>query len=470
MPIRTRLTLTYCAIFFCSLLLVEGLAYWTVPAAVNSVVDSEMKSRAEGIEDYLVRHRHKLGEKELVSAFENRPAFHPDHLFIADRRTGELFRGTAMRGRTFAFPHGAQQIYTERSAGQAMRLMQQGRKLGEDEYLIVLGSDLRLPAAAMDRLWLLLIGTSPLLLGLAGLSGYWMSKRALQPVARLIQAASKIDSTNLSRRLEVPRTHDEIERLARTMNGMLDRIERGFQQICDFTANASHELRTPLAIIRTTAEVELLRSPGSLPGSQEALRKVVREAERNSVLLEEMLRLSRLEAGAESVHLEEVDLRWITREAVDTMEPLAQERGVILEWSGSKAECLVKVDEEQIRRLCLILLDNALKYTPAGKRVEMAVEARDGRVEFLVRDEGPGIAADQLPHLFERFWRADASRSSTTPGGGLGLAIARQILQLNRGSIAIDSVLGQGACFRVTFPQHQMRKSPEREVPAQTVS
>jgi len=294
----------------------------------------------------------------------------------------------------------------------------------------------------------------PALLALCAVVAYWMSGRALAPIQEMVSAACSIDSRHLSQRVAVPPTGDEVQQLAETFNGMLERIEHGVRRMREFTANASHELRTPVAIVRAAAEVALLRTHAPGEFYRDALERILRESERNTRLIESMLELSRIDSPATRAEFSPLRLNSSLAEACERMAPLAAARGVSLNCEPAERRPEVLADAEQLRRLWLILLDNALKFTPAGGTVTARVS--DATVE--VADTGVGIAPEHQERIFERFYRADKARSRSLGGAGLGLAIAQEILRLHGASIGVNSVPGEGACFSVTFPRANFRK------------
>jgi signal transduction histidine kinase len=302
---------------------------------------------------------------------------------------------------------------------------------------------------------------------IAGVAGYWISGRAIAPVSDIIAAARSMDSSRLSERIAVPPTGDEIQQLAETMNGMLARIEDGFQRIRQFNANASHELRTPLAIIRANAEVALLdRGDKSGRSAREALRRILKEAERDTVLLENMLQLARADAPMERMPRKSVDLRASLAAACSDIRPLAEARGLELRVTSADTACLSEGDEEQLRRLWLILLDNAVKYTPPGGSIlACAATAADGRPFVVVTDTGIGIAREHHTRIFEPFYRVDKARSRDEGGAGLGLALARHIATSHGAVFDLESELGRGSRFCVTLPA-----VPRRDVSVQSAA
>jgi heavy metal sensor kinase len=298
-----------------------------------------------------------------------------------------------------------------------------------------------------------LIVSIPLVLILATIGGYWMSRRALAPVDAITNTARSISEHSLSRRLESLQTGDELQRLAETFNQMMDRLEGAFKRITQFTADASHELRTPTALIRTTAELSLRRDRDGAE-YREALGQVLDEAKGMGVLIDSLMTLARMDSGAETLSFATVDLASVLREASSAGRPLADSKQIHFEPEIPAEAVLVNGDPHALRRLFLILIDNAVKYTPTNGRVSIALTTNDNGAVVQVRDTGIGISQEDLPFIFERFYRADKARSRET-GTGLGLSIARWIVEAHHASVRAESVPGKGSTFVVRMPMHQ---------------
>jgi heavy metal sensor kinase len=304
---------------------------------------------------------------------------------------------------------------------------------------------------ALDRFRLIEQEGLPALVLIASLLGYWLSGRSLAPVDKIIRTAEMIGVDNLSRRLEVPKPHDELRRLTETLNAMLGRIESSFQKITQFTADASHDLRTPVAVVRATAEIAL-RKPRSQAEYEEALSRVLQTSVETSAMLENLLMIARADAGAAGLEMHPVDLKTHIRRAQEHGEILAATKSLSFTSHLPESTVLVKGDAIAIDRLLMILVDNAVKYTPPGGRCEIALTMSEAEVHIAVKDSGVGIESGDLESIFERFYRADKTRSREISGAGLGLAIARWIANVHGGSITAESVIGAGSVFRVKLP------------------
>lgn len=307
---------------------------------------------------------------------------------------------------------------------------------------------------ALDNFRAIEKGTVPLLVVIASLLGYWLSGRSLAPVTRIIETAERIGVQNLSRRLEVPRARDELRRLTETLNAMLQRIEASFKRITQFTSDASHDLRTPVSVIRTISEVTL-RRPRTEAQYTEALAKILRTSVETTSLLENLLTLARADAGSTGMELHLLDLDAHVKKAQERALLLAAGKPLDITLRTPGVPVWVRADSVAMDRLLLILLDNAVKYTPEGGSCEIELLASPGQAQILVRDSGIGIPENELGLIFERLYRTDQARSREKGGAGLGLAIARWITEMHGGTIQAESKIGVGSVFRVSLPAPQ---------------
>jgi signal transduction histidine kinase len=296
--------------------------------------------------------------------------------------------------------------------------------------------------------------TAPFVLLASVLVGWELARRALVPVERIIDELEAItDGRSLHRRLAVPTAGEEVARLAQTLNGMLARLEQSFSSLRRFTADASHELKTPLMVVR--AGVERALTDGDTPDEVLAsLDETLDQINRMNELVESLLTLARADEGRAPLAVERTDLRELVAEASETAGMLGEGADVTVTTRMPDGSVWAAVDRRRIRELLLNLVTNAIKYTPAGGRLELQLDERADQILLIVRDSGIGLAAGDLPHVFERFWRADLARSRTgeRPGTGLGLAITKWIAEAHGGSIAVQSRPGRGSVFTVTLP------------------
>lgn len=312
------------------------------------------------------------------------------------------------------------------------------------------------------RRLMLAIGPLMILVSIGG--GYWLATRSLRPVDRMTQAAARITAQQLDSRLEVANPHDELGRLALTFNALLDRLERSFMELRKFTADAAHEFRTPLAVVRTSLEVAL-RSPRTAGYYQACLQAVAEENERLTSLANQLLLLAQEDAGLTDCISEPVDLADLLEWVKNDLEPLAEEKSQIIRCELPSG-VWVDGDRQSLRRVCLNLLDNAFKFTPAGGEIELRLKTAFGKAELTIADTGSGIAAEHLPHIFERFYRVDPSRNRETGGAGLGLAICRAIVVRHGGEIHLMSQAGRGTVVRVELPLTTSPSVPASQVAA----
>ena len=305
-------------------------------------------------------------------------------------------------------------------------------------------------ARALRELVVIVLTLGPLALVCALGGGYWLARKALAPVDRMAAKAAEITSTRLDRRLDEPVTEDELCYLARTFNAMIAQLQRSFEEVRRFTADAAHELRTPLAAMRTEAEVAL-RSPRSPERDGHVLEDSTQEIERLSRLVSHLLFLSREDTGIGIRDFQPVQLDDVVREVGEHMQVAAREKGVKL-MVDLPERCQVSGNADRLRQLVFNLLDNAIKYTPADGTVSVSGKPSNGKALVSIIDTGIGIPADHLPHVFDRFYRVDAARSSETDGTGLGLAICRSIAETHGGSIEIESTLSRGTRITLSLP------------------
>ncbi|MBE2213156.1 MAG: HAMP domain-containing protein [Opitutaceae bacterium] len=321
--------------------------------------------------------------------------------------------------------------------------------VSENDQTVVLAFDLEeVNDIVADLLTGYLIAL-PIAAGIAALGGWIVAGRALHPVRLATEAAAGITPSRLDQRLPVPPVRDEIADLARVINSMLERMERSFRQAERFAADASHEIRTPLTIIKGEVEAALRTADLASP-IQTHLLSVQEEIARLQRVTEQLLLLARLDAGAAQLRREPVDLARLVRGACEDVELVASQQAIAVDASAVD-EAEVLGDEEQLRRVVLNLLDNACKFNERGGRIVCTLRCARDTVDLRVANTGAGIPAELHPHLFQRFFRANAARSRG--GHGLGLSLSREIVQAHGGSLELMEPGGSGLTeFRVVLP------------------
>jgi two-component system, OmpR family, sensor kinase len=294
----------------------------------------------------------------------------------------------------------------------------------------------------------------PLILALAGAGGYWFAARNLAPLDSMAAQASRITGANLDSRLEIGDAAAELTTLAASFNELLARIDQSFEGMRRFVADASHELRTPVAVIRGEADVAL-SSDRTAAEYRESLAIILDESRRLSLLVDDLLNLARADAGRVKLRSQLFYWNDLLAECCRAMQSLAAARGIELAYRPPAVppDLPFEGDEELLRRMTLNLLDNAIRYTPNGGRVSAELEARTDGVLLRISDTGIGIPPEAAPHVFERFFRADKSRSRENGGFGLGLAIVKWIAESHRGVVELASQPGAGSVFTVTLPR-----------------
>jgi two-component system, OmpR family, heavy metal sensor histidine kinase CusS len=309
-----------------------------------------------------------------------------------------------------------------------------------------------------------LLSLAPLLLLLAALLGYWMSRRAMHPLADLARLARQICDHSLNLRIPVSKANDELSDISVTLNQMLNRVDAANRSIQDFTANASHELRSPVALIRTEVDA-VLSSPRSNAEYRESFANVQQEAIHLSGLLDNLLMLARADAGTEVLHFEMIDAGRFVRRVGDRWRDSMRQALLEFRVESCCSPALIRADLASIQRLLNIFLENACRYTPPGGSITLRAIADTERVLLEIRDTGIGISGEHLSRLFQRFYRVDSARSRQMGGSGLGLALAKWIADQHQATLIVESEVGVGTCFRITIEQQRCTEMRLQKTP-----
>ncbi len=451
--IRARLTLWYVALLAATLVLFSAALYVSLAYQVSSDFDRALLSEAKEGRDYVNVHR---GTAALMS---DRVRVDKGSVVALYSRRGSRLIAQSPEHRPLPFqpqlpddqvsePH----FYTVRDAsGQDWRqLVLPVVSADRVVALLLYARPLTEVQAVLWRLALLMSIAVPLTLLFATAGGLFLAGRALGPIDRITRTVQRIDANGLAERLNLSRANDEVGRLAATFDQMLGRIQSAFEQQRRFTADASHELRTPLAIMASQVEVALSR-PRKSSEYRAVLASLAEDIQRVSGLIGQLLLLARAEAGQVPLERQPLDLGVLADAVVGSLAPLADRAGVSLR--GERAGAVwVSGDRARLTQLIANLVDNALRYTPAGGEVVVAVVSEWQRAALRVADTGEGIPAAALPRVFDRFYRVDSARSRGAGGAGLGLAICRWITEAHGGEIGVESDCGRGTTFTVWLP------------------
>ena len=308
------------------------------------------------------------------------------------------------------------------------------------------------PAALLQSMLVI----APIVLLCSAALGWWLAGTSVEPLLGIMDELKAItDGRSLHRRLAVPLSSDEISRLVVTLNGMLARLERSFSSLRRFTADASHELKTPLMVLRAGVERGLTH-PQTPRDVLQSLDETLDQINQMTEMVDNLLTLARADEGRASLAVEQSDLREVVADVSETAGMLGEDAHIRVATEIPSGPVLLPVDRHRIRELLLNLVTNAIKYTPAGGTIGLTLSDADGVVTVVVSDTGVGIAPGDLPHIFDRFWRADPARSRTgeRAGTGLGLAITKWIAEAHGGSITVQSRPGRGTVFTVHLPRN----------------
>jgi signal transduction histidine kinase len=445
MSIRLRLTLYWTAVLT-AILIVAGITVFLLFARqqwgqLDSALLEEADTAANAIQrggpstaDEVVHHL--SGERDLGPS-RRVLLFNADRVYVDAGNVASDMPATADVVRSVVVVDGNRRVFRFAITPLTMAGTRVFLADGVD------ATPIRLSIYRLERNLLFLL---PLILMIASSGGYWLAGRALAPISSLTTAMAAIAPRDLRQRLALGRADDEIARLTKAINALLERIEAAANRERRFAADAAHELRTPLTVLRTGLEVTLGRER-TVAEYVEGLTHALGETVALCRMAEELLALARLDHEG-TIALEPLDLAALVREVMEAVEPLVQAKQLELRVSLDGATP-VKGDRDHLRRLVVNLIDNALKFTPEHGWIAVGLSPHDGQASLLIVDSGPAIPGEDLPHIFERFYRGKAKAES---GSGLGLSLCREIVLLHGGDISAANLDTGGVEFAVTLP------------------
>jgi heavy metal sensor kinase len=438
---------------------------WMLRRSVDANEYHDMQERAEDVQLVLEHEDPNQSMEALQKDFSAIYSFKDDgkYLQVRDQDGNWIFRSKRMIEKNPELPLSDRippnGILAEFHQGSRyVRILAYPIVVRGKGYSVQTGIALNKSMALLMRFRTDLLFLTPVVILLAGIGGHLMSRKALQPVAALAAQARLINDHNLDMRLPVPNAKDEISDLSKTLNQMLERIDKAFASVRAFTGNASHELRTPISLLRTEIDVALYR-PRSAEEYRETLMRLNEEAVRMTNLVENLLSLARADGGAEAMSLAPMELRSLFQNIARAWTAAMRRAMLDFRVQIPSNGIVLLGDANGMQRLLSILLENAANYTPPGGSVTLSAKCVDFHVVLSVRDTGMGISAEDMPRIFDRFYRGSQTGETVSHGSGLGLALAKWIAERHGTQLKVESQPGQGSCFSFSLEMAALASS-----------
>lgn len=484
--VRARLTFWYTFLVLATLLAFAAVSYLATRATLMSNLDISLGNEVRWVREFIQPQASKVkpsrrsidallrgrphqapavadtsardstGQEQEADEIWNRIFEHTllspkkTYIQVADRKGTIIYRSYSL---------GPDSLVISDSVGLNQTLLTSAPLHGEEvrtavtrdrNFTILVGYPLEELRQALENLYSIFLILIPVAMLLSILGGWYLANKSLRPVMDVTRRAQRITAENLDQAIPVRNPNDELGRLTTTVNEMIRRLHDSFARIRQFSADASHELRTPLTIMR--GEIELaLRAPQTPEDYRAVLASALEEILRLTGIIDNLLLLAKADRGTYETHFTEVDLAGLAAELFDDGEMLAAPKHIHVRLDHAEPVMIVG-DRVRLRQLFLNLIDNAIKYTPEGGTVRLAVDRQNGTAVFRVADTGIGIPQEEQEKVFDRFYRVDKARSRDLGGSGLGLSIAKWIAELHRGTIRIESAVDRGSTFTVELP------------------
>lgn len=466
--IRARLTLWYVVILGFIILVADLFLYNSYKNSLIASIDDTLYMLAEEVEHTILMESPAAWRKEIKNV---RDEFLTHRFFIQvlgiketneGREIQRIIPSGVLAGSVYP-PAGKDIIHTMNDTPEYLDVRFKSLsvhpirvilfpvvKEGVTTYIIQVGTSLRKAYQALDSLVIILLIAAPFMLVLSSLVGYLILTRAFKPVESVVRAARQITAEDLSHRIDLKGKEDEIGELVKTFNRMIDRLQLSVERIKEFSSDVSHELKTPLTIMRGEMDVTMRRERDK-GEYKDAFRSVYEEVKKLETIIDNLLFLSQADIRQSRAAFEKTPLYEVLINEVEKMRKLADRKNVrfIIK---EMAALYVKSDASLLERLIMNLIDNAIKYTPDGGEIKISLRENKGFALMEIEDNGVGIPAASLPHVFDRFYRVDKSRSNRSRGAGLGLSIAKQVAILHDAEIRVKSKVNKGTRVTVRFP------------------
>jgi heavy metal sensor kinase len=467
-----RLVAWYASLLTGVFILLGAIMYFDLRHFLENNLRESQARRAQQIADTLLAHIGKTGDRSV--AFDIKDRYEPEvnDRFIRVTRIngngGVIYVSGSPKDQSFDPTHLPPLVRSSEKEFSRKLLLPDGETLLDaalnyktpdgERFLVEVGVPINPVSTMLGHLFVQLSFGLPVALAVAIVGGYLLVRRALRPVEEIAHKAEQITQHNLSERLPIALTGDELERLSNSLNHMIGRLEDAVQNSKRFVADASHELRTPLAVLR--GELENLGQDFRLDAAaRDTIGSMLEEVERLTKIVEGLVALSRLDAGEAKAEWVQFDLGELATTTADQMNLLAEDKGISVQ-CASKQNVLVQGDRARLKQVVVNLLDNAIKYTSGGGTIQLNVTRQNGHAVLDVADSGIGIPAEAVPHVFERFFRVDKARSRDQGGAGLGLSIVKSICTAHEAGLEVESVVGKGSRFRITLPLAKSLRDP----------
>ena len=458
LPIRIRLTLWYSLVFAAALFSIGFLSLWMVHHAIDELENAELQQRVRSVRRFLesrpaqepVEHL-----RETIAADYN-VSHGSKWLQVIDEQGNWLYRSphVASAFPRLILPQQAKKsgtYFTYSADSIPVRALIEPIEVRGVWYTVQTGLTLTKTLELLSNFRFQIFLLTTLGLVVSSMAGYFMSRKALMPIAAIATEAQRINDKNLSSRLPTLKTHDELAALSNTLNQMLGRIDAGYQSVRSFTANAAHELRTPVALLRAETEVALA-FPRDAAYYRDTCENVLRNSIQLTRMIDQLLVLARADAGVEVLHFEPVNIPDLLREVAEEWHERFADVRVDFRLNLLTSEFWAEADYLALKRLLNILLENAWRYTPGGQSVIVALQERfqvaaPCTAEISITDSGIGVSAADQKRIFERFCHIGRPIHGDSSGTGLGLALAQWIVERHKSEIKLQSAPGEGSRF-----------------------